>query len=209
MAPWLRRLGLNGIPLLAAVLMVVSPARVSAQLPPVELWLRPVLAVPIGDFAGRDEGIDAGVGFGFDVGGSLDLGPAALYVEYQHADLACGECEEVGLEDHALDRGWGGGVIVPIPYGVDRFRPWVRAGISGHRLGFQSGDDTRYSDTSVGWAVGAGAVTDLLPWLGVEPTLLVRSYEARFEFAADAPARETRVSFLAAGLTLRIRPAAF
>lgn len=189
--------------------LALTAAEVRAQQLPVELWVRPLVAVPLGDFAGRDEGVDAGTGFGFDVGGAVDLGPASLYAEYQYADMSCGECEEVGLDDKVMDRGWGAGVMVPFSYGDERIRPWVRVGVTAHRLGFRAGDETRYSKQSMGWAIGGGIVTDLLPWLGLEPTLLVRKYDAEFDFAIDAPSRDTRVTFLAAGLTFRIRPAAF
>ena len=209
MTQWYRRAARTILATLTSAALLVPTAEATAQQIPVELWLRPMVAVPIGDFAGRDDGVDAGTGFGFDIGGAVDLGPASLYAEYQYADMTCGECEEVGLDDKAMDRGWGAGVMVPFPYGDDRIRPWVRAGITAHRLGFRAGDESRYSKQSMGWAVGGGIVTDLLPWLGLEPSLLVRSYDAEFDFAIDAPSRDIRVTFLAAGLTFRVRPAAF
>lgn len=175
----------------------------SAQLP-LELWIRPVAAVPVGGFAGRDEGIEAETSFGFDAGAAVTLGALTLYGEYQEIDFGCGECGEAGLAERVLERGWGAGVIVPYPETVAGFRPWGRVGVVGHYLRFRFEQESAYSDPALGWSVGLGAEARPLRWLRVEPSLLFRQYDARFGFLIDVPDRRASISYLTLGLGLGV-----
>ncbi|HEX6925582.1 MAG TPA: hypothetical protein VF167_09130 [Longimicrobiaceae bacterium] len=185
--------------ILAVALAALFAGEASAQLP-LEAWVRPLAAVPVGAFAGRDDGIEAGASFGFDAGASIDVGALTLYGEYQEIGFSCGECEEVEVEETALDRGWGAGVIVPHPSTIAGLRPWARAGIIVHHLRFRFGDERAYSDPSLGWSLGVGAEARPLPWLRLEPSLLFNRYSAEYGFAIDVPDRRTSISYITLGL---------
>lgn len=186
-----------------ATLICLLPAPAQAQFA-ADAWVRPLVALPIGGFSGRDEGISAGTSFGFDGGASLTLGGLTLYGEYQEVAFDCDECAEAGLHDTALDRGWGAGVIVPLLSSRYGFRPWARAGVIAHHLRFRSAEESAYSSEALGWSVGMGAEARPLRWLRVEPTLLFRRYDADFGFAIDVPDRAVTVSYLAFGLALGV-----
>lgn len=183
--------------------LLAAPAEVDAQLP-LSVWARPLLAVPVGEFAGQDEGIAARPSFGFDAGGSLTLGALQVYGEYQEVRFSCGECAEAQLEDVALDRGWGAGVVVPTLAGPFGFAPWGRLGVIGHHLRFRSGDEAAYSGRSLGWEAGVGADIRPLRWLVVEPAVLWRSYDGTFGFSIEVPDRDLSISYLSFGLGLTI-----
>lgn len=181
--------------------MLTAPPIVAAQLP-VEAWVRPLLALPVGEFADRGAGVDAGPSVGYDVGASFRAGPLALYGEYHDVSFRCGECAEVDLHDRVRDRGWGAGVIVPLPRPHAGLRPWARLGVIGHRLRLRHGEETAHSNAGLGWSAGAGVDARPLPWLRVEPALIVRSYGTRFGFAIDVPDRDLSVTWLGLGLAL-------
>lgn len=180
---------------------VATPA--AAQLS-VQGWGRPLLAVPLGDFAGREEGVEAGTSRGFDLGGAVGFGPLRIYGEYQQVDFACGECGEAALEERVLDRGWGAGAIIPLVAERRRVDPWLRLGVIGHHLRFRGGGEASYSDAALGWAGGAGARVEPLPHLAIEPSLLVRRYQTRFRFSIDVPDQEISVTYLAVGLAFSL-----
>jgi hypothetical protein len=189
--------------LLALLLCAGGPRAALAQLP-LKLWGRPLLAVPIGDFAGRDNGVDARPSGGFDLGGAVSLGALRVYGEYTEVDFGCDECAEAGLVEAALDRGWGAGVVVPLS--GERFGavPWVRVGVIGHHLRFRSDVEAAYSNRSLGWAAGGGVELRPVRWLRVEPAVLFRQYDTTFGFRIDVPDRDLSVSYLGLGLALGI-----
>ncbi|HEX6069943.1 MAG TPA: hypothetical protein VFZ18_08965 [Longimicrobiaceae bacterium] len=189
--------------LLALLLGAGPPPEARAQLP-LKIWARPLLAVPIGDFAGRDNGVDARPTGGFDAGGSLSLGALRVYGEYTEVDFGCDECAEAGLADAALDRGWGAGVVVPISGERFGLVPWVRLGVIGHHLRFRSEVEAAYSNRSLGWAAGGGAEIRPARWLRVEPAVIFRHYDTTFGFRIDVPDRDLSVSYLGLGLALGI-----
>ena len=189
--------------LLAIAALHVEPA--TAQLP-LEVWLRPLIAVPIGDFSDRDDGVEARPSLGFDAGGAVTFGALTLYGEYQEVSFGCGECEAAGLDETVLDRGWGAGVVVPLPLSPAGIRPWARLGVIGHHLRFRSAEESAHSDSALGWSAGLGFDLRPLSWLRLEPAVLLRSYDARFAFALDLPAREASVTHAAFGLALVVEP---
>jgi hypothetical protein len=188
--------------LLVAMLALV-PRAALAQLP-LDIWIRPLAALPIGGFASRDHGVTADASVGFDAGGAVALGPLAIYGEYQEIAFGCEECEEVELEGSVLDRGWGAGVLVPLRSPIAGFEPWGRIGVIGHHLRFRSNAEAAYSSSALGWAAGIGAEARPLRWLRIEPALLLRGYEAGFGFAIDVPDRDVSVTYIALGLGIGI-----
>ena len=52
--------------------------------------------------------------------------------------------------------------------------------------------------------MGVGAEARPLRWLRVEPSLLLRGYEAGFGFAIDVPDRDVGVTYIALGLGIGI-----
>lgn len=191
----------HGAVVLAMVLAAGPPSEAGAQLP-LKIWARPLLAVPIGDFAGRDDGVDAHPTGGFDAGGSVSLGALRVFGEYTEVDFGCDECAEAGLADAVLDRGWGAGVVVPLPGERLGLVPWVRLGVIGHHLRFRSEVEAAYSHRSLGWSAGGGSEFRPTRWLRVEPTVLFRHYDTRFGFRIDVPDRDLSVSYLGFGLAL-------
>jgi hypothetical protein len=187
-----------------ALLLLAAPRRASAQLP-IEGWVRPLVAIPVGSFAGRDDGIAARASSGLDAGGSISLGSLRVYGEYQQVDFGCDECGEAGLEETVLDRGWGAGAILPLGMGLPLAEPWVRLGVIGSHLRFRGQGETAYSDASLGWSAGAGADLRLRSWLLVQPVLLYRSYGTTFRFGIDVPDRDLTVSYFGLGLALALR----
>lgn len=184
---------------LAVTAASLCAGEASAQLP-LEAWVRPLVALPVGAFAGRDEGIEAGVSLGFDAGVSIEVGALTLYGDYQEIGFHCGECEEAEVDETALDRGWGAGVIVPHPSTVAGLRPWARAGIIVHHLRFRFGNELAHSDPALGWSLGVGAEARPLRWLRLEPSLLFSRYNAEYGFAIDVPDRSTSISYITLGL---------
>lgn len=182
-----------------AVAVVLTPRLAEAQFP-VRAWVRPLVALPVGDFAGREEGIAARASTGFDAGGSLTLGALTVYGEYQEIAFECAECTDAGLEDRVLDWGWEAGVMIPIFGPILRTEPWVRLGVVGHHLRFRSGEERAYSNASLGWAAGLGTEARPLSWLRLEPAILFRSYQSDFSFSIDVPNRDVSTSYLAFGL---------
>ena len=75
----------------------------AAQGVSLQIWGRPVVAVPIGDFSEREEGVEAGASGGIDAGAALGIGALRVYGEYQQVDFACGECGEAALDDEVLE----------------------------------------------------------------------------------------------------------
>lgn len=193
-----------GLALAAVLGGCLGSAREAAAQLPLELWIRPLAAVPVGGFAGRDDGIEAETSFGFDAGAAVGLGALTVYGEYQEIEFGCGECGEAGVAETVLDRGWGAGVIVPFPTSVAGLRPWARVGVVGHHLRFRFEQESAYSDPALGWSLGIGAEARPLRWLRVEPSLLFRQYPARFGFAIDVPDRRTSISYLTFGLGLGV-----
>ena len=194
---------LRGALPLALLLAAGAPRVASAQLP-LKIWGRPLLAVPIGDFAGRDDGVAARPTGGYDAGGTFSLGALRVYGEYTEVDFRCDECGEARLVDAALDRGWGAGVVVPLSGERYGFVPWVRLGVIGHHLRFRSDSEAAYSNRSLGWAAGGGVELRPLRWLRVEPAVLLRHYDTAFGFRIDVPDRDLSVSYLALGVALGI-----
>jgi hypothetical protein len=189
--------------LLALLLGIGPPTDLRAQLP-VKIWARPLLAVPIGGFAGREDGVDARPTGGFDAGGSVSLGALRVYGEYTEVDFGCDECAEAGLADAVLDRGWGAGVVVPLPGERIGLAPWARLGVIGHHLRFRSDVEAAYSNRSLGWATGAGVEFRPVRRVRVEPAVLFRHYDATFGFRIDVPDRDLSVSYLALALAVGI-----
>lgn len=189
--------------LLALMLAAAPPLTAGAQLP-VRAWVRPLFAVPIGDFAGREDGVAAQPTAGFDAGGSLAFGALRVYGEYQEVDFGCDECAEAGLADAVLDRGWGAGAVIPLLGERRPIAPWVRLGVIGHHLRFRSADEAAYSNRSLGWAAGGGVEIRPARWLLVEPAVFYRHYDATVGFRIDVPDRDLSVSYLALGLALAI-----
>lgn len=184
-------------------LLSLTPGKVGAQLP-VEVWARPLIAMPIGDFASRGSGLGASAAAGYDAGVALALGGFSIYGEYQEIAFGCDECADVELEGSVLDRGWGAGVRLPLFSLVAGFRPWGSLGVIGHHLRFRFGEESAYSGASLGWSAGLGAETRPFRWLRIEPSLLVRGYDADFSFAIDVPDRDVSVTYVALGLGIGV-----
>jgi hypothetical protein len=186
-------------------LLAMSPSTGQAQLP-VSVWVRPLLALPLGDLRGQEEGLAARTSFGLDAGGAVAIGSLSVYGEYQEVRFACGECSGAGLTDEALDRGWGAGVVVPVLGEQFGLAPWARLGVIAHHLRIRSVDEAAYSGRSLGWSTGVGARVSPLRWLRVEPSVMLRSYDATFGFAIDVPDRDLSVTYLSFGLAVAIQP---
>lgn len=203
----MRRPGWSGVVVRAGVLLVMmmmmlslpTAHRAHAQVP-VRVWVRPLAALPVGDFGNRGGGVGANSSVGYDVGGAVSLGALSIYGEYQEISFGCEECAEVELEGSVLDRGWGAGVLVALGSPIARFEPWGRLGVISHHLRFRHAEESAYSGASLGWDAAVGAETRPVRWLRIEPLLLVRSYDAGFAFSIDVPDREVSVTYVALGL---------
>lgn len=202
-----------GVSLWVLVLWIAAAARVDAQMLPgisLSVEARPALGVPIGEFAGSDEGIGAGSGVGISAGASLGFGPAGVYGEYQLLRFACGDCEAAGLDDRAEDQGWEAGGELRVPLGLVGLRPWIRAGVVGHQLRLSGQGGSIVSEPTLGWGAGAGVTLPLpvpLPMaLEASPAVRFRSYTAEYQFEQlELPARETPVSYLSLELGIALR----
>ena len=203
----MRRPGGAGAAVLGLVVLAVmactTTQRAHAQLP-LEVWVRPLVALPVGDFGSRNAGVGASTSLGYDAGAALSVGALSIYGEYQEISFGCEECAEVELAGSVLDRGWGAGVLVPLRSPIASFEPWARLGVIGHHLRFRHAEESAYSGASLGWAAGIGAEARPLRWVRIEPVLLVRSYEAGFGFSIDVPDRDVSVTYLALGLGIGI-----
>jgi uncharacterized spore protein YtfJ len=143
--------------------------------PPLGLEFRGGFTMPVGAFAGRENGLDARAGTSAELSTFFVLVPGvALYFGYGQASFGCGrDCQLYGS-------GVGAGVRVAgpeiLPFDA---RPWLRSGPVLRRMDVQLQDDgvpRRTGDRGFGWDWGGGAEVRPLSFLRLTPGLQYRWY---------------------------------
>lgn len=154
---------------------------------PISVEVRPLLAMPTGDFADGRPGFGAEIGFGVSATTRLHLtSDVAAYGGYQYGRFGCGECGAVGLEDALPEAGFEVGIRAELPYRPRGLDPWLSAGALIAReleISGQAGG-ALVSDPAVGWSGGAGVLIPFGGSLQLTPGVHYRSYSAQFAFTA-------------------------
>lgn len=176
----------------AAALACAAPAAAQAATSGFSLGGWVLAAHPVGD---RGEGLDAGAGFGFDVGYQLRPG-VILYAGFSRIAFPV---EEAAEEADRVDSGIDLGVLVARPVGGVAL--WFRGGVVVHEaethLASDGGDGLDDGRSGVGLESGVGVALRLGRHLALVPGVAYTAYPL-----GDPGG----VSHLRAELGLRLRP---
>lgn len=161
-------------------------------------------AIPRGDLA-AGHGPDAGAGYGLGLEVQWPITRNILaFAGYHHAELTCGSCGGVALEDRMVDAGPEAGVLFRLGFGAiawgwddpgREFEMWARGGVIRRQLKFFADDRAIASDPGFGYTVGGGVAFPLGDALTIAPGVHYRSYRANFAFES-LPDRSQRVAQL-------------
>jgi opacity protein-like surface antigen len=194
------------IALLVPFLLYVAPESAAAQiLPdlPLSVEARVGVAIPVGDFADAQPGIEAEAGPAFAVGAAYHFTPMfALFGEYEWAAFSCPRCDDAGIDDEVIDSGAGFGLEASLP--LAGLGPWLRAGGVYHEIEFSGEGGQLSSEPALGFQIGAGASVMLLPALRITPGIFYRTYSAELDLGG-LPSETVDVNHLTVDVGLSYR----
>lgn len=168
---------------------------------PLSVEARGGVAFPTGDLGDAD----LNTGFGFQVGGILDVTPRlGVYAGYSRTEF---EADDNIVDASFIDSGLNAGIrasFAPI-LGLAGASPYVHGGLVYHEIeldvdGIDNGD-VGGSDSSLGFEVGGGLDFPLGRKVSVTPAVKYVRYEPEF----DGEGSDGDVSYVAVDVGLRIR----
>jgi outer membrane immunogenic protein len=154
-----------------AAILFAAPA-FAADLPPAAEPMAPAYIAPVAfDWTGFYVGANAGYGFSgdFDENAGLDLNSGDGFIggvqagyNYQFNPLVVGIEGEIDyanisdrFEGNRGDLNWRGSLTPRLGFAIDRFMPYVKAGLAFGKVEVDTGD--KDSNTLYGWTAGIGA----------------------------------------------------
>jgi opacity protein-like surface antigen len=168
---------------------------------PLSIEARGGVAFPTGDLGEAD----LNTGFGFQVGGILEVTPRlGVYAGYSRTEF---EADDNIVDASFIDSGLNAGVrasFAPV-LGLTGAAPYVHGGLVYHQVELDvdgiDEDDLGESDYSLGFEVGGGLDFPLGRKVSVTPAVKYVRYEPEF----DGEGSDGDVSYVALDVGLRIR----
>lgn len=171
--------------LLSAILLTLASSPLRAQILPFSIAFegRAGYAVPVGDFAGSEDGFGADAGMAYSAGGAIfPFANFGIFGAYQFSDFGCDECADVGLDDRITTEGLEAGLHVSVPTPLIPIDPWARAGVLYQTVGFSGFDDEVTSSSGTGFVAGVGLTLTPFPLVQINPAIRYYALPAEFDF---------------------------